>query len=462
MGDKSLIFLEQNLIHCCIKDNSKILELGSEIFITEDAVEIYKILKNLYISDTDITIRNIEIENDSIKTEVIKGLFDLDIDSSEESFKVYLNKLKEQKFKFSIRNSLIPEIIEKTSNTDSSIEDIHRIASDILNEYNNLNKDSIKTYTPSNMFHEYEKILNNRENFIDSYDTGCSYLDSCLLEKFRPGRITTIFGPSGVGKSAYALFLVYRQLNKMIPSMFFTLEMTYEATMDRLVSQALDIPVTDLYPVLDENFGNFKINQDIVEGVKKMQKRFEDSEFFELIEDDALYIRDVEARIKDFKIKNKVDYVVVTIDLLTMLKDFNMGNKNKADKYEDSMNLLHEVSRRTNSHIIGVVQQKRPQSRLNIKSIDQLDNFRPQLEDLKNSAALQERSRTVLGVFRPKHFANLYLPDEPETKIMPDITEIDILKQNMGPLNRIKYLFYPETYKFIKYVESDYEVGESE
>jgi replicative DNA helicase len=140
-----------------------------------------------------------------------------------------------------------------------------------------------------------------------------------------------------------------------------------------------------------------------------------------------------------------------------MLKDFNIGNKNKAELYENAMNSLHEVARRNNVHIVGVVQSRRPDTRINITNVEQLERFRPHIEELKNSAAIEERSRTVISVFRKKHFAMRYLPQDPETLIMSDIAEIDILKQNMGVLGRIKYLFDPECYTFTKLVDEDEE-----
>jgi replicative DNA helicase len=457
MSEVDIVYLEQNILACCISKPVYILDIEEKIFLSEQGQELFKTLRNLYISEATISKRNIVIDlnkkNVHIKEQLIDNLFALEIETDQKSFNRYYRELKEQRFKFNVGNEIIPSMLKESSKADVSIDEITELVQTIQDELYELNKGKVRVYDPERMFSEYEKTLYARQDSVFDYSTGDSYLDSILLEKFQPGRITTIFGPSGVGKSAFALFLVNRQLHKMIPSMYITLEMTYESTMDRLVAQVLDIPVAQLYPEIHFNGEIEEIAQNVIQKIKKLRKRFEDMQFFELVEEDSLYIHNVESRIRDFKTKNKVEYAIVTIDLLTMLREFNIGNKSKADKYEDAMNLLHEMARRNNVHVVGVVQGKRINERLNITDTEQLERFRPQVQDIKNSGAIYERSRAILGVFRKKHFANLYIPNDPNVTVMPDVLEVDVLKQNMGRLGRIKYLFEPETYRFMKLIE---------
>jgi len=146
-----------------------------------------------------------------------------------------------------------------------------------------------------------------------------------------------------------------------------------------------------------------------------------------------------------------------------MIKDFaKHSNKNQAAQYEEAMNEIHFIAKRTNCHIIGVVQARRPQEKVRINDIEQLTRFRPGKEELKNSGAMDERSRIILGVFRPLHFARIYIPDNPEVSNMEDYMEISILKQNMGALNRIEYLFDPNQYKLVPYERPEEDLYQTE
>ena len=74
---------------------------------------------------------------------------------------------------------------------------------------------------------------------------------------------------------------------------------------------------------------------------------------YAMLDSSKLSIAKIEKTIIQFKLKAKVDYAVVFVDLATMLEEFGSG---EAKDYEKAVNLLHPVAKRTNTHIVLVVQ----------------------------------------------------------------------------------------------------------
>jgi replicative DNA helicase len=350
-------------------------------------------------------------------------------------------------------------LIESSKKDLLSIEQLIDFRNTLDNSINEITSKNKITYTIHEMFDIYIKELHEREKGLNFYDSGCNYLNDLLQDGFAPQKITIMFGQSGIGKSSYALYMVNKQINKMIPNIYISPEMPLISTMDRLIAQRCDVNISSLY--LAKNSQEFNDTQSLDDSIIDMviaeKEKLSKCNHFRFVEEPSLYWNRIESIIKETKKEMKVDYLIVTIDLLTMIKDFNIGNKSKADKYEDAMNYGHEIVKRNNVHLVGVVQSRRPPEKVKIANINDIEKLRPGIEELKNSGALEERARIVISNFRKKIYAERYLPDDPETLIMDDIMEVAILKQNMGKLGMIKYLFVPESCSFYKYEEEENE-----
>lgn len=462
--DDIIILQEQNILYCCLKKPEYIYDINKKYFVTEEGRSIYTAIKNLVIEERNINTRNILVElgkiGSNINLEIIKELFNIEnISIEKKDFDSYYQNLKELWVRFDIQNNILQESLKELSSRDKYIDldKIKKLNNEITSRLNEVeSKERKRIYSSIEMLDEYENVLNKRLSGIDLYSTGDDYLDDKLSEKFAPQYISIIFGHSGVGKSSYALHLVRLQLNKMIPSVYITLEMSYDSTMDRLISSMINIPYYYFHfnssDLLEEN--SMLLN--ILQKVKQMREYMREQKYFKLVDYDNMNLNDLEKIIVEIKQEMGVDYLVVTIDLLTMITDFNSVGVKKADAYEDAMNRLHTLARKHNVHFVGIVQGRMYSNHYNIEEEDQLNQFRPQAQEIKNSKAIYERSRIILGVFRPKYFANLYMDrDNPQLELIDDIAEISILKQNNGEISTIKYLYQPECFRFIKYVEEN-------
>lgn len=295
----------------------------------------------------------------------------------------------------------------------------------------------------------YIKDLEGRADKT-SYPFGDMLLDEALTKGAYPGAITTVAGATGQGKSAYVLNLLSRMIDQSIPAIYLSLEMGSTDTADRLVSLRKGIPTRDLFDPGDHL-------DSIIRLVKEEREDLKDNHNFYFSDEPSLSLVELVGLIKDFKARTKSDYCVIAIDLLTQLKDFmeSSPGMNLAQSMERAMNKLNIIAKKENVHFIAVVQFNRDADNLKVTEIKDIDMLRPSLNNIKNAQAIAERSRAVLGIFRPKYYADRYLPDDPEVEYMEDIMEVQVLKQSNGGTPRLLYDFDGEVFQVTPYEEKE-------
>lgn len=448
-----IILLEKTLINKLIQEPDFIQRVKANDFISETAQNIFYTLKELLENEVELTASNIHVEinkYEAFSRDQIDVLFTDDA-ISDNSFSYIHSQLKKERVKQTIREQVVDSLMRETSskeelNTDKIVESTQRIL-DELSSLRDVNKLLI---TPEKFMDTYIQHLYKRSSGKAFYDTGCSFLNKKLMEGFVPKKITTIFGASGVGKSSFGLYLVNKQINKQIPSLYISLEMDQIVTADRLIAQRNNIPIIDFYPDKDD-----EIAPHVFEAVEQERRKLSVSKSFLLVEESGLSLSDIEVLIRDAKSYMGTDYLICTIDLLTMVRDFNKDGNSKANDYEHAMNFMHELSKKLNVHFVGIVQAKRPSSKIVVNDIDDLEKFRPRIEEIKNSSSLEARSRIIISTYRERFYAERLLPNAPELIYMEDIMDVEILKQNMGPLGRIQYLYLPEYATLYPYEKSE-------
>lgn len=297
---------------------------------------------------------------------------------------------------------------------------------------------------------EYIDDLKERAKGI-SYSYGDVFLDQLIYKGAYPGAITTVAAGTGQGKSTLVLNLINQYIEMQIPAMYVSLEMSGIDTFDRLLSLRRGIPTSALYK-------NDASLLDIIPVVEEEREELKKNERFFFIEEPHISIARLRNLIKEFMQRTGQDYAIIAIDLITQLTDF-MSTTNKmsvASSMEFAMNELNALAKEMNVHILAVVQFNRDADNYKVQSMEDLDMLRPSLNNIKNSHAIAERSRVVLGLFRKKYYADRYLQDIPEAELMEDILEVNILKNSSGVVgNRLTYLFEGEFFKISPYAQSD-------
>lgn len=305
----------------------------------------------------------------------------------------------------------------------------------------------------------FEKYIDDLKGRIykKRYPFGDLLLDKLLVKGAYPGAMTLIAGATGQGKSAYVLNIINGMVNQNIPCMYISLEMSDIDTMDRLVSLRREIPTEELYTPGEGMEAVIKV---VEEERKKLVK---DGKLFYFVDEPNLSIAQVHALIKEFKQRTRADYAVVAIDLVTQLKEFTKvtGGMNLANAIEVAMNQLNAIAKSENVHFLLVAQFGRDADKMKITDMEDLVMLRPSLNDVKNSNAIGERCRAVLGIFRAKYYADRYLQDDEKTAYMDDIMEVNVLKQNNGMVGRMKYLYDGQIFRVTPILTNDEDTDQS-
>lgn len=275
------------------------------------------------------------------------------------------------------------------------------------------------------------------------YSFGDEILDQLIPKGAYPGAITTIAAGTGQGKSAFVLNKISELIDMYIPCMYVSLEMSGIDTYDRLIALRRDIPIEALY-------ANDASLLSIADMVREEKENLKENKRFYFVEEPNLSIAKLRSLIKEYMQRANTEYAIVAIDLVTQLKDF-MSTKNNgtvANSMEAAMNELNAMAKELGIHIIAVVQFNREADNYKLTSVDDLELLRPTLNHIKNSAAIGERSRVVLGLFRKKFYADRYLKGCPGAEELPDLMEVSVLKNNSGAVGGTRYYaFHGPTFK---------------
>lgn len=436
----------------CVWDNPEYLyKFDRSYFLSSFANDFIFTLKKLYENKIETSIHNLVVYGKSRNSEITKEnlTFLRTQEYSLDDFDFYFTNLKKNYAKIQIEEKILKDtILNVSSKGELNIDKMQELVN-LMQENLNIvaGKESI-LQSIEKIGLRYRGVLIDRRLGKYNFSTGDSLLDKHLTMGFAPGQMTTIYGASGVGKSAFALNLFSKQINKQIPTMLISLEMDEISTMDRLIANRQRIPASWLQfkddEAIERSDQTFEKFEQGLEELKSYDK-------FYLVDDSTIRISELEALCKEAMKQMKTNYLVCFIDLLTMFSDFG----EKVNEMERSMNILNGIVKRLGIHFVFLVQANRNVDNQSIQTIEQLDKLRPKsLHGIKNTAAIGERSRIVMSVFREKHYAKELFPNDPQLEFMDDIMKITIVKNSNGEAgNVIKYLYEPEMYRMFPYKE---------
>lgn len=316
----------------------------------------------------------------------------------------------------------------------------------------------------------FKKALTTKEwmdGYIEAYKKrkdGKQYwfnepvLDKIVVDGPIPETGGIIAAQSGMGKSTFVLNLVNNLIDAGIPCMYFSLEMGQVSTMDRLLAARLKIPYSEIVnPSSPEIY--YTIYQRIIEERSKLEM----NKNFRFSENPDISIRDLKKEIKKFQNEIGQQYCIVILDLITMIKDFCIGDTSGASlptTIEMAINKMNALSKELKIHYIGTAQLRRDGESSTVVDPEDIDRFRPSRHQIKNSGALLERCRYGISLFRRKFYLDQYFPDDPIAQAEDDTIEVQLLKQSNGECKRYYELFNGQCFTITPMYMDEEEDGE--
>ena len=429
-------FLAEKIILSCLLVSSESIELtirtlSIEAFYFKNHQEIYRAIIFMYQNQVPIDILTLITflqDNGLLKqTGGVKVLIEL---ISQLPNLIYLEEyLSLVKDKF-LRRSLIKLGYEAINSGYVTNIPLEIILNELENKLFNLtNKIKIqKLYSSAELLNTI--FFDLKSSFLNptlsGLISGFYDLDS-LTQGFQKSDLIIIAGRPSMGKTALGLNIALNIIkNLRCPILFFSLEMSKEQIMYRLLSMETNINHSKLKSGKVDPSDWIKIN--------KMIKILSKLPFF--IDDSFnLSIQDIRSKIKTLLFEQKTIGLVI-IDYLQLMQNSNLKTQNRVQELSEITRLLKTLAREFNIPIIALSQLSR--------SIENRNDKRPILSDLRESGSIEQDADLVLMLHR-----NNYYKSTPIENQTPQLMELIIAKQRNGPIGTVKLKFDENRTKFL-------------
>jgi len=436
-------FVAEKIILSCLLINYEAIEITIktvrvETFYFINHQEIYKAIVEMYKNKRSINVFSV---NDFLKqtgclykiggTEVLFELL------NQIPNLVYLEEyiqLIQDKF---LRRSLINlgyEAINSAYITNIPLEKIlnefEKKSFSLTNELINERKLTTSQLF-SNVFLELKEKALNPE--LPGLASGFYDLDS-LTQGFQKSDLIILAGRPSMGKTAFVLNIAENIIKKYkVPVLFFSLEMSKEQLIYRLLSNETGISQTRL------KIGNL-YKEDWHE-LKESIQNYSRLPFF--IDDQPnLTTQDIRSKIKQILFEqNNIGLII--IDYLQLLVNSKLKSENRVQELSQITRALKNLAKEFQIPVIALSQLSR--------NVENRINKRPVLSDLRESGSIEQDADLVLMLYRENYYNPMVEKSEKITN-----AELIVAKHRNGPLGTISLSFQNDPTKFLNSFSNSY------
>ena len=245
--------------------------------------------------------------------------------------------------------------------------------------------------------------------------TGYKDLDR-KLAGLHPTNLIVIAARPGMGKTALALNIAQNVAQRDIPVAIFSLEMSREEIVSRMLCAQGRIDSQRLRTGQLSEADFTKLSNAASSLYKKP-----------VYVDDSPGLTVTEIRAKSRRLKRRPGLGLVIVDYLQLMQ--GSGGENRQQEIALISRSLKNLARELEVPIIAVSQLNR--------SLEQREDKRPRLGDLRESGAIEQDSDVVMFIYRDEY----YSPERIEVK---GLAEVVIAKHRQGAVGKITMTFLPE------------------
>ncbi len=469
------------LIGCLLWDNrnyDKISDfLDESHFVNEHNSIIYKTIKNLLEKNmlvSPITLKNY-LDDEDNKYDNVKFLNQIK-DSAPSTQNAY--QYAKIIYDLHIKRSLIGIAHNLINNmkTNSQTLDGESLIENAENDLYLLSETGVsdRKYT------EFKNALNNaieiisesfkRDGKIAGVPTGFRDLDK-KLGGLHKSDLIIIAGRPSMGKTALGTNIAFNcaikykdeidefKNKKIIDGgkvAFFSLEMSSEQLATRILAERTKIS--------GDKMRKAELNK---EDFNKIAKTSSELENLNLIIDDNPILTIPTLRARARRLKRQHDINLIIIDYLQLMSGSNNNrNDGRVQEISEITRGLKSIAKELNIPIIALSQLSR--------QVEQREDKRPQLSDLRESGTIEQDSDVVMFIYRESYYLErmepIRKPDEDDIKYNERVSrwqqlndesynkaEIIIAKQRHGPIGSIKMHFDSNYTKFSDLTSKDYD-----
>jgi replicative DNA helicase len=262
---------------------------------------------------------------------------------------------------------------------------------------------------------ERAEELNRRGSEITGLPTGFRDLDR-KLAGLHASNLLIVAGRPGMGKSALALNIAQNAAVNDMPVAIFTLEMSREEVVARMLCASGRI---DSQRLRSGQLGESDFTK-LSNAASILYKK-------PIYVDDSPGLTVTEIRAKCRRMKRRPGLSLVVVDYLQLMQ--GSGQENRQQEIAAISRSLKNLARELDVPIMALSQLNR--------SMEQREDKRPRLSDLRESGSLEQDADVVMFIYRHEY----YHPEAQETR---GIAEVAIAKHRQGATGRIDMTFLPE------------------
>lgn len=238
----------------------------------------------------------------------------------------------------------------------------------------------------------------------------------------QPSDLILIAARPSMGKTAFALNIAqHMAFRAQMTTAIFSLEMSKEQLVNRFfaLESRVDAQVLRNGRLEDSDW------EKLIEGAEIIGNS-------NLIIDDTPSISITELRSKCRKYKMEMNLGVIIIDYLQLMSGSNGRSSSRQQEVSDISRSLKALARELNVPVIALSQLSR--------AVEQRDDKRPMLSDLRESGAIEQDADVVMFIYRDDYYNK-----ESEKK---NIAEIIVAKQRNGPVGTVELAWRPQYTQF--------------
>ena len=284
-----------------------------------------------------------------------------------------------------------------------------------------------------------------REGQLSGIPTGFTDLDQ-LLGGLHKTDLIIIAGRPSMGKTALATNIAFKMVNtKSIDDEnkknivgFFSLEMSSEQLATRILAEDSSIS--------SEKIRRGQFNSNDFQKIVKSSQTLGD---LSLYIDDSPNLSISALRTRARRLKRKYGLNAIVIDYLQLIRPSLSRPDNRVLEIAEMTRNLKSLAKELNIPVLCLSQLSR--------QVEQRDDKRPQLSDLRESGAIEQDADVVMFIYREEYYIERKEPSsgtedyqkwqEKMAKIH-NVAEVLVAKQRHGPIGKVTLHFEGSTTKF--------------
>jgi len=240
---------------------------------------------------------------------------------------------------------------------------------------------------------------------------------------FQKSDLIILAARPAMGKSTFALNLAYVASQAKESVLVFSLEMSKEQLVDRMLADAAGIDAFDIRTgnLSEDDFG-------------KLSDAMGEMAEAPIFIDDTPGLSVLEMRTKARREAHNHPLGLIIIDYLQLMRGSGRGNSdNRVQEVSEISRGLKLIARELNVPVIALSQLSR--------SVESRSPQIPQLADLRESGSIEQDADLVMFLYREDYY-------NPETENQ-HITDLILAKHRNGATGKIQLYFHPERLRFM-------------